>query len=97
LLCPTDLRIAAPKFFRQQEKQLGVFQRRAQKGSSKGGGAAKIANRHRHFLHVMSHGLVRHSAEFYVAEVSEAGEDTGTAKSVHDAGWSMLGWKTLIY
>jgi hypothetical protein len=46
-----------------------VFQRRGQKVRARTL-AAKIANRRRHFLHVMSHGLVRHYGETFVADVS---------------------------
>jgi hypothetical protein len=51
-------RIAAPKFYRQKEKQLGVFHRRGQKVRAT---APKITNRRRRFLNVMSHGPVRHA------------------------------------
>ena len=83
-------KIAAPKFYRQEEKQLGVFQRRGQKVRARAL-AAKIANRRRHFLHVTSHALVRHYGEIYVGDVSPKKlAKTPMAKSVHDAGWSML-------
>src|SRR5262249_21324753 len=49
--------------------------------------AAKIANQRRHFLHVLSHGIVQRYGEIYVADVSPK---TRMAKSVGDAGWSML-------
>jgi putative transposase len=39
----------------------------------------------------MSHGLVRHYGEIYVADVSPKKlAKTRMAKGVHDAGWSML-------
>jgi hypothetical protein len=50
--------IAAPRFYRQEGKQLGVFEQRGQKVRA-WALAAKIANRRRHFLHVMSHGIVQ--------------------------------------
>jgi putative transposase len=43
------LKIAAPKFYRQEEKQLGMFQRRGHKVRARAL-AARIANRRRHFL-----------------------------------------------
>jgi putative transposase len=83
-------KIAAPRFSRQEEKQLGVFQRRGQKVRSRAL-AAKIANRRRHFLHVMSHGIVQQYGEIYVGDVrSKRLAKTRMAKSVRDAGWSML-------
>ena len=51
-------KIAAPRFYRQEDKQLGVFGQRGQKVRARAL-AAKIANRRRHFLHVMSHGIVQ--------------------------------------
>src|SRR5262249_38170930 len=81
-------KIAAPRFYRQEERQLGVFQRRGQKLRAL---AAKIANRRRHFLHVLSHGIVQRYGEIYVADVSpKTLAKTPMAKSVGDAGWSML-------
>jgi IS605 OrfB family transposase len=83
-------KIPAPKFYRQEEKQLGVFQRRSQKVRARAL-AAKIANRRRHFLHVVSHGIAQHYGEIYVGDVSSKKlVKTRMAKSVHDAGWSML-------
>ena len=83
-------KIAAPRLYRQEEKQLGVFQRRGQKVRARAL-AAKIANRRRHFLHVMSHGLVQHYGEIYVGDVSAKKlARTRMAKSVLDAGWSTL-------
>ena len=68
-------KIAAPRFYRQEEEQLGAFEQRGQKVRARAL-AAKIANRRRHFLHVMSHGIVQQYAEIYVADVSPtAGKD----------------------
>jgi putative transposase len=45
-----------------------------------------------HFLRVMSHGLARHYGEIDVGDVSAKKlAKTRMAKSVPDAGWSMLG------
>jgi len=52
-------KIAAPRLYRQEEKQLGVFHRRGQKDRARAL-AAKIANRRKHFLHVTSHAIVQH-------------------------------------
>jgi transposase len=83
-------KIAAPRFYRQEDKQLGVFAQRGQKVRARAL-AAKIANRRRHFLHVMSHRIVQQYGEIYVADVSPKRlAKTRMAKSVHDAGWSML-------
>jgi len=83
-------KIAAPRFYRQEDKQLGVFQRRGQKVRARAL-AAKIANRRKHFLHVVSHGLVRHYGEIYVGDVSPRKlARTRMAKSVYDASWSVL-------
>lgn len=83
-------KIAAPRLYRQEEKKLGVFQRRGQTVRARAL-AAKIANRRRHFLHVTSHGIVQHYGEIYVGDVSPKKlAKTRMAKSVHDAGWSML-------
>jgi putative transposase len=81
-------KIAAAKLYRQEEKQLGVFQRRGPRAKAL---AAKIANRSRHFNHLTSHGLVQHCGAIYVGDVSSSKlAKTNTAKSVYDAGWSML-------
>ena len=83
-------KIAAPRLYRQEEKELGVFQRRGKTVRARAL-AAKIANRRRHFLHVTSHGIVQYYGEIYVGDVSPKKlAKTRMAKSVHDAGWSML-------
>jgi putative transposase len=66
-----------------------VFQRRSQKVRA-GVLAAKMGNRRQHFLHVMSPGLVRHYGEIYIDVDPKKLVKTRMAKSVHDAGWSML-------
>ena len=83
-------KIAAPRFYRESERQLAMFQQRGQKLRARAL-AAKIANRRRHFLHVVSRGLVQHYGEIYLGDVSANKlAKTRMAKSVHDAGWSML-------
>ena len=83
-------KIAAPRFYRQEEQQLGVLQRRGQTVRARAL-AAKIANQRRHFLHVLSHGIVQQYGEIYVGDVSPMRlAKTRMAKSVGDAGWSML-------
>jgi putative transposase len=83
-------KIAAPRFYRQEEKQLGVFQQRGQKMRARAL-AAKIANRRRHFNHVTSHALVQHYGVIYVGDLRPKKlAKTRMAKSVHDAGLSML-------
>ena len=83
-------KIAAPRFYRQDERQLAMFQQRGQKLRARAL-AAKIANRRRHFLHAVSRGLVQHYGEIYLGDVSANKlATTPMAKSVHDAGWSML-------
>jgi hypothetical protein len=52
--------------------------------------AAKMGDRRRHFLHVMSPGLVRHYGEIYIDVDPKKLVKTRMAKSVHDAGWPML-------
>jgi len=86
----SGFKIAAPRCYRQEDKQLGGFEQRGQKVRARAL-AAKIANRRRHFLHVMSHRIVQHYGEIYVADVSPKWlAKTRMAKSVHDAGWAML-------
>jgi transposase len=83
-------KIAVPRFYRQEEKQLGVFQRRGQKLRVRAL-AAKIRNRRKHFLDVLSHGIVQHFGEIYVGDLSPKKlAKTRMAKSVNDAGLSML-------
>jgi IS605 OrfB family transposase len=83
-------KIAMPAFYRQSEAQLALFQRRGQKVRARAL-AAKIASQRKHFLHVASTRIVRDYAEIYVGDVSPCKlAATRMAKSIYDAGWSML-------
>lgn len=83
-------KIEMPAFYRQSESQLAILQRRGQTCRARAL-AAKVANQRRHFLHVVSTQIVRDHAEIYVGDVSSSKlKKTRMAKSVSDAGWSML-------
>lgn len=82
--------VETPAFYRKSEAQLALLQKRGQKARARAL-AAKIANQRKHFLHVATTKIVRDYAEIYVGDVSPAKlAKTRMAKSIGDAGWSML-------
>jgi putative transposase len=82
--------VETPAFYRKSEAQLALFQQRGQKVRARAL-AAKVANQRKHFLHVASTKIVRDYAEIYVGDVSPSKlAKTRMAKSIHDAGWTML-------
>lgn len=86
----TGFKIKAPRLYRGEADALAVAQRAGNKKRVRAI-HAKVANRRRHFLHVTSHDLVQHFGEIYVGDVSSKKlAKTRMAKSVLDAGWSML-------
>jgi len=82
--------VETPAFYRRSEARLALFQKRGQKVRARAL-AAKVANQRKHFLHVATTKIVRNYAEIYVGDVSPSKlAKTRMAKSVHDAGWTML-------
>ncbi len=83
-------KIEMPAFYRKAQQQLGIFQRRGQKSRARAL-AAKVANQRKHFLHVASTRLVREHDRIVVGDVSPSKlSKTKMAKSIYDAGWTML-------
>lgn len=82
--------VETPAFYRKSEAQLALFQKRGQKTRARAL-AAKVANRRKHFLHVASTKIARGYADIYVGDVSPSKlAKTRMAKSIHDAGWTIL-------
>lgn len=82
--------VETPAFYRKSEAQLALFQKRGQKTRARAL-AAKVANQRKHFLHVASTKIARGYADIYVGDVSPSKlAKTRMAKSIHDAGWTML-------
>jgi IS605 OrfB family transposase len=80
--------------YRQLEQKLGIAQRAGKKKRTKAI-HAKIANRRKNDLHQLSRKLVNQNAAIFVGNVSSSKLiKTKMAKSVLDAGWSML--KTML-
>ena len=83
-------KIEMPAFYRRSEKLLGLYQRRKQKARARAL-AAKVANQRKDFLHKVSANLVKAYDRIVVGDVSPSKlKRTNMAKSVSDAGWSML-------
>jgi putative transposase len=83
-------KIAMPAFYRKAEAALAKWQRygKRQRVTAL---TAKVRNLRRHFLHVISTGLVRDYGRIVVGDASPSRLcKTRMAKSVHDAGWDML-------
>lgn len=82
--------VDTPAFYRKSEAQFALLQKRGQKARARAL-AAKIANQRKHFLHVASTKIVCDYADIYVGDVSPSKlAKTRMAKSIHDAGWTML-------
>jgi putative transposase len=83
-------KVETPAFYRKSQEQIAIFQRRGQKVRVRSL-SAKIANQRRHFLHEASTRLVLAYDRIVVGDVSSSKLiKTRMAKSVHDAGWTML-------
>jgi transposase len=86
----TGEKIVAPRLYRAEEAKLALFQSRGQKIRARAL-SAKIANRRKHFLHMLTTKIVCEHAEIYVGDVSPSKlAKTRMAKSIGDAGWTML-------
>jgi len=83
-------KIEMPAFYRKSEARLALHQQRGQKVRARSL-AAKIANQRKDFLHKVSTSLVKAHDRIVVGDVSPSRlKRTNMAKSVSDAGWSML-------
>ncbi len=83
-------KIEMPSFYRKAEQELARLQRFGLKSRARSL-AAKVANQRKHFLHVASTKLVRDYDRIVVGDVSPSKlSKTKMAKSVSDAGWTML-------
>jgi transposase len=90
LACSDGEKIEAQRFYRGLEEKLGVAQRAHKKGRVKAI-HAKIAHRRKDFCHKASTALVGKYSHIFVGDVCASGlAKTRMAKSVLDAGWSML-------
>jgi IS605 OrfB family transposase len=88
--CSNGLKLESKQFYRQAEKQLAVAQRANKKQRVKAI-HAKVKNSRADHLHKFTTKLVRENALIVVGNVSsKALVKTNMAKSVLDAGWSML-------
>jgi len=86
----TGEKIEARRFYRDLEQQLGAAQRAHKKKRTRAI-HAKIANRRKDFLHKLSTRLTQQFGYIFVGDVSASKlAKTRMAKSVLDAGWSML-------
>ena len=83
-------KVEAKQFYRDLEAALAVAQR-AHKANRVKAIHAKIANRRKDFLHKLSTELVKQNGAIFIGDVNASGlAKTNMAKSVLDAGWSML-------
>jgi IS605 OrfB family transposase len=86
----TGEKIEAPQIYRNMQERLSKA-RRANKGRQVTNIHAKIANQRKDFLHKVSTQIVRDFDKIIVGDVNAEGlKQTTMAKSVSDAGWSML-------
>lgn len=93
-ICSTGDRLPAYQWLRKEQEKIGIAQR-ANKRYRVRSLHAKVSNRRKDALHKFSRGLVNKCGEIYVGNVSSSKLiKTRMAKSVHDAGWSML--KTML-
>lgn len=92
--CSDGTELGSGRWYRGAEQQLAVAQRARNKQRVKAI-HAKIANRRKDALHKFSRQLVDRCGEIYVGNVSSSKlVKTKMAKSVLDAGWTML--KTML-
>lgn len=94
-------KIEMPAFYRKAESELARLQRFGMKRRARSL-AAKVANRRKHFLHVVSTKMVMDYDRIVVGDVSPSRlRKTKMAKSVSDAGWaalrSMLQYKAIAH
>lgn len=83
-------KLEAGQWYRTEQSKLGIAQRANKKGRVKAI-HAKVANRRKDALHKFSRQLVDRCGEIYIGNVSSSKlVKTKMAKSVFDAGWSML-------
>lgn len=83
-------KIEMPAFYRRSEDRLALHQSRGQKVRARAL-AAKVANQRKDFLHKVSTHLVKAHDRIVVGDVSPSRlKRTNMAKSVSDAGWTML-------
>ena len=88
--CSDGVKLERGNFYRGLEKELGIAQRANKKKRVKAI-HAKIKNRRKDTLHKFSTQLVKNNAAIFVGDVSSTKlVKTKMAKSVLDAGWSML-------
>lgn len=88
--CSDGPELAQATFYRDLEPKLAEAQRRKRKRQVRSI-HAKIANRRRDALHKFSRDLVKRSRKITVGNISASAQaKTRNAKSVLDAGWSML-------
>ena len=86
----TGEKVEAPRLYRRPERALALAQR-AGRTTRVRAIHARIANCRRHFLHGLSTRLVRENRRICVGNVNSSGlARTSLAKSVLDAGWSLL-------
>lgn len=86
----TGEKLENPRHYKREEEALAKAQRAGRKDRAKAI-YAKIKNRRKHDLHVMSRQLVNRAKAIYVGNVnSSALGQTRLAKSVYDVGWSMF-------
>lgn len=84
-------RIEAPKFYRASEAALANAQRSRKAPKRVRNIHAKIANRRKDYLHKVSAAIAKEYGLIVVGDVpAKKFAQTRMAKSVHDAGWSML-------
>jgi IS605 OrfB family transposase len=93
----TGEKIKAPRFYRENETAVVALQRHRKTRRMKAV-HAKIANRRKDFLHKASAKVAKEYGLVIIGNISPMKlAQTGMAKSVYDAGWSlfkdMLSWK----
>lgn len=90
----SDGQVLASRWYRQEEKALGLAQRARKKERAKAI-HARIANRRKDAMHKLSSKLVQQNAAIFVGDVSSAKMvRMGNGKSTLDAGWAMF--KTML-
>lgn len=88
--CSDGLKLEASQFYRNAEKQLATAQRAGNKKHIKTI-HAKIKNRRKDYIHKFSSKIMQSQGMMVVGDASSSKlAKTTMAKSVLDAGWSML-------
>lgn len=84
-------KIEAPRFYRDSEAKLATVQVARKTPKRIRNIHAKVANRRKDFLHKASAAIAKEYGTIVIGDVSSKKlAQTRMAKSVHDAGWSML-------